>query len=57
MFGLGTTELLLIFGTVVLLFGAKRIPGLAKSIGESIRGFRGALSEGEKKDGQGTPNG
>lgn len=34
------SELLLIFGIVVLLFGAKKIPDLAKSIGQGIRGFK-----------------
>jgi sec-independent protein translocase protein TatA len=40
---IGVTELLVILGIVVLLFGAKRIPELAKGLGEGIRGFRGAL--------------
>jgi TatA/E family protein of Tat protein translocase len=35
---------------VVLLFGAKRIPKLAKSMGESIRAFRSGT--GEEADGQ-----
>jgi sec-independent protein translocase protein TatA len=33
-------ELLIILGIVVLLFGASKLPGLAKGIGESIRIFR-----------------
>lgn len=53
MFGLGTTELVLIVVVLILLFGAKRIPELAKSLGESIRHFRKAASdkdENVKKD-------
>jgi sec-independent protein translocase protein TatA len=41
------SELLLIFGIVVLLFGAKKIPDLAKSIGQGIRGFKNEMKEGE----------
>lgn len=37
---LGTTELLIILGIVVLLFGAAKIPQLAKSMGEGIKEFR-----------------
>jgi len=48
MFGLGTTELVLIVVVLILLFGAKRIPELAKSLGESIRHFKKAT--GEKDD-------
>ena len=43
MFGLGTTELLIILGIVVVLFGAKRIPDLATGLGKGIRGFQRAL--------------
>lgn len=41
------SELLLIFGIVVLLFGAKKIPELAKSIGQGIRGFKKEMKEEE----------
>ena len=34
------TELLLIFGIIVLLFGAKKIPDLAKGIGKGIKNFK-----------------
>lgn len=36
----GLTELLLIFGVVFLLFGAKKLPGLGGAIGESIKNFK-----------------
>ncbi len=42
---IGAPELLIIFAIVVLLFGASRIPGLGKSIGQSIRGFKTGLNE------------
>lgn len=47
-FGLGTTELLLIFLIVLLLFGAKKLPELSKSIGQSARELRKGLSGDEK---------
>lgn len=34
---------------VLLLFGGKRLPELAKSLGESIAIFKKALKEGEEK--------
>lgn len=39
------TELLLIFGIVILLFGAKKIPDLAKSIGQGIKGFKKEMKD------------
>ncbi len=38
-------ELLVIFGIVVLLFGAKKIPDLAKGIGQGIRNFKKEMKE------------
>lgn len=43
MFGLGTSELILIFLALLLLFGAKRIPELARGIGKGIFEFRKAM--------------
>ncbi len=45
MFGLGTLELLLILAVVLLLFGASRIPRLARSLGEGMRAFRSGSTE------------
>jgi sec-independent protein translocase protein TatA len=42
-FGLGTTELLIILGILLLVFGASRIPELGKSLGSGIRGFQKAV--------------
>jgi len=41
------TELLIIFGIIVLLFGAKKIPDLAKSLGKGIKGFKAEMKEDE----------
>ena len=39
------TELLIIFGIIVLLFGAKKIPDLAKGIGKGIKNFKQEMKE------------
>lgn len=52
MFGLGTSELLIIAGIVILLFGGKRLPELGKSMGNAITNFKKGLNEGDKKDNQ-----
>lgn len=45
MFGLGTTELVVILVILLVLFGGSRLPGLAKGMGESIKNFKKAVSE------------
>lgn len=45
MFGnLGSTEILLIALVVLLLFGAKRLPDIAKGIGKGIKDFKKEIS-------------
>ena len=48
-FGLGTAEMLLILAIVVLLFGAKKLPELAKGMGKSIREFKKASNETDEE--------
>jgi sec-independent protein translocase protein TatA len=40
MFGLGYQELLLILVIVLILFGAQRLPDLARSLGSSVKEFK-----------------
>jgi len=47
--GLGTPELLVIAVVIFLLFGATRLPQLAKSLGQSKRAFKEGLDEAEKE--------
>jgi sec-independent protein translocase protein TatA len=48
-FPLGTPELIIIVLVVVLLFGATRLPQLAKALGQSKKAFREGIEESEKE--------
>jgi sec-independent protein translocase protein TatA len=48
-FPLGTPELIIIVLVIVLLFGATRLPQLAKALGQSKKAFREGIEEGEKE--------
>ena len=45
MFGLGPFEIGIVFMALVFLFGPKRIPKMARALGESIREFRNVKDE------------
>ena len=47
MLGLHLPELLVILFIVILIFGANRLPDLAKGIGKSIKNFKDASKEGD----------
>lgn len=40
-------EILLILALLTLVFGAKRIPDIAKGLGSGIRNFKGAIKDGQ----------
>ncbi|MFN7541556.1 MAG: twin-arginine translocase TatA/TatE family subunit [Acidobacteriota bacterium] len=42
---LGPMELVLILGVALLLFGGRKLPELAKGMGEGIKNFKNALKE------------
>lgn len=44
---IGTTELLIIFLILVLLFGGKKIPEFIRGVGEAIREYKKASKEDE----------
>jgi sec-independent protein translocase protein TatA len=66
MFGLGSTELIIILVLVLVIFGAGKLPELGGALGKGIRSFRKAAGErdeidvtpakDEKKDEQQRPN-
>lgn len=45
----GMPELLIVLAIVVLLFGAKKIPDLAKGMGKGIKDFKKAIKEDEEE--------
>ena len=45
MFGLGTTELIIILVIIVILFGAKKLPEVGKGIGELITNFKKSTAD------------
>lgn len=49
MFGLGWQEMLVILLVILLLFGAKRLPEIAKGLGKGIKEFKGAIKETQKE--------
>jgi sec-independent protein translocase protein TatA len=48
--GLGTPELVIIVLVIFLLFGATRLPQLAKALGQSKKAFREGIEDGERED-------
>jgi len=49
MFGLGTTELIIVAAILVLLFGSKKIADLARSVAEAVKVLRGSFSDEKDK--------
>ncbi|HWO56065.1 MAG TPA: twin-arginine translocase TatA/TatE family subunit [bacterium] len=49
MFGIGATEWLLIILVLILLFGAKKIPEIARGLGRSVNEFKKGMSETDEQ--------
>ena len=46
----GIQEVLILGAVLVVFFGAKRLPQLGKSLGQSLKGFKAGLEEDDVKD-------
>ena len=53
----GGWEWLIIIGVLVLLFGAKRLPEMARSVGQSARVFKGEMKGLKDDEGHNAPQG
>lgn len=55
---LGPMELIILLAIVMLLFGAARLPKLARSLGESAKEFKKGIDQGDSEDSKsdGTPS-
>ena len=50
MFGIGTTELIIVLSIVIVLFGARRLPELGSGVGKAIRNFKSGISGKDEVD-------
>jgi sec-independent protein translocase protein TatA len=47
MFGLGATELIIIFLIILVIFGAKKLPEIGSGLGKGITNFKKAMKDQE----------
>ena len=50
MFGLGTTEMMIILVLVLIIFGAGKLPQVGGALGKGLREFKGGISGADKKE-------
>jgi sec-independent protein translocase protein TatA len=50
MFGIGTTELLILLVIVIVIFGARRLPELGSGLGKAIKNFKAGVSNKDEID-------
>ncbi|HXV37226.1 MAG TPA: twin-arginine translocase TatA/TatE family subunit [Myxococcota bacterium] len=50
MFGIGTTELLIVLGIAIVIFGARRLPELGSGLGKAIKNFKAGISGKDEID-------
>ncbi len=48
--GISIWQLLIVLAIILLLFGSKKLRSLGSDLGSAVKGFRGALSEGENEE-------
>ncbi len=49
MFGLGTTELIIILVLVMIIFGAGKLPQVGGALGKGLRNFKDGVKEGNEE--------
>ena len=47
---LGATEVILVVGIALLVFGPSKLPALGKSVGQAIKGFKQSLNSPDEED-------
>lgn len=47
---LGPMELLIILGLILVLFGGRKLPELAKGLGQGLKEFKSATRENEEEE-------
>ena len=47
---IGTTELILVAGIALLLFGGKKLPEMMKGLGQGVQSFKKGMNEPVKED-------
>ncbi len=55
--GFGWPELIIILVIVLVLFGAKRLPEIGRSLGSGMREFKDSVKDGDETDTTDGPNG
>ena len=51
MFDFSPVQIILVLAIALLVLGPKRLPGMAKSLGHGLRGFRDSLAGADEPDG------
>jgi sec-independent protein translocase protein TatA len=50
MFNLGWTEVLIILGVAVLIFGPKKLPELGSTFGKTLKEFKDGMTQSQNED-------
>ena len=56
MFGLGTTELIIILVLVMIIFGAGKLPQVGGALGKGLRNFKDGVKEGNEEKSERDPD-
>ncbi len=56
MFGLGTTELIIILVLVMIIFGAGKLPQVGGALGKGLRNFKDGVKEGNEEQTEQDPD-